>query len=94
MLARAAGDRRHARQGRERFRQGFWIVIYPEGTRIRAGTRARFKTGGARLATALDAPLLPVAHNAGYLWPRGIFGKRPGVITMSIGAAIAPAGRA
>ena len=28
-------------QGRERFAQGFWIVIYPEGTRIRAGTRAR-----------------------------------------------------
>ena len=37
-------------QGRERFAQGFWIVVYPEGTRIRAGTRARYKTGGARLA--------------------------------------------
>jgi len=34
-----------------------------------------------------------VAHNAGYLWPKGIFGKRPGVITMSIGAPIAPQGR-
>jgi 1-acyl-sn-glycerol-3-phosphate acyltransferase len=30
-----------ATQGRERFRQGFWIVVYPEGTRIRAGTRAK-----------------------------------------------------
>ena len=37
-------------QGRERFAQGFWIVVYPEGTRIRAGTRAHYKTGGARLA--------------------------------------------
>ncbi len=25
-----------AQQGRERFKQGFWIVIYPEGTRIRS----------------------------------------------------------
>jgi len=80
-------------QARARFGQGFWVVVYPEGTRIRAGTRARYKTGGARLASALDAPMLPIAHNAGYLWPKGIFGKRPGLITMSIGAPIAPEGR-
>ena len=80
-------------QGRERFRQGFWIVIYPEGTRIRAGTRARYKTGGARLASALPAPVLPVAHNAGYLWPKGVFGKKPGTITLSIGPSISPDGR-
>jgi 1-acyl-sn-glycerol-3-phosphate acyltransferase len=82
-----------AEQGRERFSQGFWIVIYPEGTRIPVGKQVRYKTGGARLALALDAPIVPVAHNAGYLWPKGIFGKRPGVITLSIGTPIAPAGR-
>ena len=82
-----------AEQGRERFAQGFWICVYPEGTRIRAGTRARYKTGGARLAMALETPMLPIAHNAGYLWPKGILGKRPGTITLSIGAPIAPAGR-
>ncbi len=32
-----------AKQGRERFAQGFWIVVYPEGTRIRAGTRAQIQ---------------------------------------------------
>jgi 1-acyl-sn-glycerol-3-phosphate acyltransferase len=80
-------------QGRERFAQGFWIVIYPEGTRIRAGTRARYKTGGCRLAAALDAPLLPIAHNAGWLWPKGVLGKRAGTITLSIRPAIPPAGR-
>jgi 1-acyl-sn-glycerol-3-phosphate acyltransferase len=80
-------------QGRERFRQGFWIVVYPEGTRIRAGTRARYKTGGARLAVALPAPVLPVAHNAGYLWPKGLFGKRPGTLTLSIGPSMSPEGK-
>jgi len=79
-------------QGRARFAQGFWIVIYPEGTRIRAGTRARYKTGGARLALALPAPILPIAHNAGYLWPKGVLGKKPGTVTMSIGKPIATAG--
>ncbi len=82
-----------AAQGRERFRQGFWIVIYPEGTRIRAGTRAKYKTGGARLAIELATPILPVAHNAGYLWPKGLFGKRPGTVTISFGKPISPRAR-
>jgi 1-acyl-sn-glycerol-3-phosphate acyltransferase len=80
-------------QGRERFKQGFWIVVYPEGTRIRAGTRAKYKTGGARLAIAMDVPIIPVAHNAGYLWPKGLFGKRPGTLTMTIGRPIAATGK-
>jgi 1-acyl-sn-glycerol-3-phosphate acyltransferase len=77
-------------QGRERLAQGFWIVVYPEGTRIRAGTRARYKTGGCRLASMLDVPLLPVAHNAGWLWPKGVLGKRPGTVTVSIGKPMPP----
>jgi 1-acyl-sn-glycerol-3-phosphate acyltransferase len=80
-------------QGKERFAQGFWIVIYPEGTRIRAGTRAKYKTGGARLAIAMNVPVIPVAHNAGYVWPKGRWGKRPGLITMTIGPPISPAGK-
>jgi 1-acyl-sn-glycerol-3-phosphate acyltransferase len=80
-------------QGRERFRQGFWFVVYPEGTRIKAGTRAKYKTGGARLAIALGVPIVPVAHNAGYLWPKGVLGKRPGIVTVSFGPPIAPEGR-
>jgi 1-acyl-sn-glycerol-3-phosphate acyltransferase len=80
-------------QGRERIRQGFWIMVYPEGTRIRAGTRAHHKTGGARLAIALGLPIVPVAHNAGYLWPKGVLGKRPGTLTVSIGTPIRSEGK-
>ena len=92
---KAGTDAMHqiAAQGRERFRQGFWIVIYPEGTRIRAGTRSKYKTGGARLAIELGVPILPVAHNAGYLWPKGVFGKRPGTVTISFGKPIPPDGK-
>lgn len=82
-----------AKQGRERFAQGFWIAIYPEGTRIKPGTRAKYKTGGARLAIALGVPVLPVAHNAGHLWPKGTFGKRPGTVTISFGPPIPSAGK-
>jgi 1-acyl-sn-glycerol-3-phosphate acyltransferase len=81
-----------AAQGRERFAQGFWIVLYPEGTRIPVHRRVRYKTGAARLAIAMGAPILPIAHNAGWLWPKGVLGKRPGTITLSIGRPIAPDG--
>src|SRR6202162_3226859 len=80
-------------QGRERLAQGFWIVVYGEETRIRAGTRAHYKTGGARLAIALDIPIVPVAHNAGYLWPKGVLGKRAGTVTVSIGPPIRTEGK-
>jgi 1-acyl-sn-glycerol-3-phosphate acyltransferase len=92
---RAGMDAMHqiARQGRERFAQGFWIAVYPEGTRIRAGTRAKYKTGGARLARELGVPLVPVAHNAGWLWPKGALGKRPGTVTISFGPPILAAGK-
>jgi 1-acyl-sn-glycerol-3-phosphate acyltransferase len=75
-------------QGRDRLMRGFWMVVYPEGTRIAVGKRAHYKTGGARLAIALGVPILPVAHNAGYLWPKGILGKRAGTVTVSIGPPI------
>ncbi len=80
-------------QGRERLRQGFWFVVYPEGTRIPAGTRAKYKTGGARMAQELGVPIIPVAHNAGYLWPKGVFGKRSGTLTVSFGKPIDPRGK-
>jgi len=80
-------------QGRKRLADGFWIVIFPEGTRIKVGTRSKYKTGGARLAIGMDRPILPVAHNAGYLWPKGSRGKHPGTITISIGRPIASTGR-
>jgi 1-acyl-sn-glycerol-3-phosphate acyltransferase len=79
-----------AQQGRERFAQGFWIVVYPEGTRIRAGRRVKYKTGAARLAIEMGVPMLPVAHNAGWLWPKGVLGKKSGTVTLSIGRPIAP----
>ncbi len=79
-------------QGRERLATGFSIVIFPEGTRIPPGMRGRYRPGGARLAVQTGTPVLPVAHNAGLCWPRNAFIKRPGLITVSIGRTIDPAG--
>jgi len=77
-------------QGRERLKQGFSIVMFPEGTRIAPGQRSKYHPGGAWLAVQTGAPVLPVAHNAGEFWRRNAFLKHPGLITVSIGAPISP----
>lgn len=76
------------KQGRDRLGQGFWIVIFPEGTRIAPGEKGKYGIGGAWLATHTSAPVVPVAHNAGEFWSRNAFVKLPGTITVSIGAPI------
>ncbi|MSQ70873.1 MAG: 1-acyl-sn-glycerol-3-phosphate acyltransferase [Betaproteobacteria bacterium] len=77
--------KRLAEQGIKRLRQGFWIVIFPEGTRVRPGERRKYHAGGAWLAVKAGAIVVPVAHNAGLLWPKNAFTKRPGVITVEVG---------
>lgn len=74
-------------QGRERLQQGFYVIIFPEGTRVAPGQKKRFKPGGAYLATQVGCKVVPIAHNAGELWPRQAFLKTPGTITVSIGPA-------
>jgi 1-acyl-sn-glycerol-3-phosphate acyltransferase len=84
--------RQMAEQGRERLDAGFNIVIFPEGTRVAPGTRGTYHPGGAWLAVRTGALVLPVAHNAGECWRKNAFVKQPGLITVSIGKPISPAG--
>lgn len=74
-------------QGRERLQQGYYVIIFPEGTRVAPGQKKRYKPGGAYLATHVGCKVVPIAHNAGELWPRQAFLKKPGTVTISIGPA-------
>jgi 1-acyl-sn-glycerol-3-phosphate acyltransferase len=74
-------------QGRERLQQGFYVIVFPEGTRVAPGQKKRYKAGGAYLATHVGCKVVPIAHNAGELWPRQAFLKNPGTVTVSIGPA-------
>lgn len=87
---RANANRRMLEQGLNRKQHGFWISVFPEGTRTRPGVAGKYKPGAARMAKQLDMPLVPVAHNAGEFWPRNAFLKHPGEITLVIGPAIYP----
>ena len=75
-------------KGTERLKRGEWIVIFPEGTRVRPGEKKRYRMGGALLAAESGYPIVPVAHNAGEFWPKGAFIKKPGTIKVVIGSVI------
>ena len=80
-------------QGIDRLKQGIWIVIFPEGTRSKPGTKLPYKKGGAILASKSGHKVIPVAHTAGEYWPKGFFSRQTGTIVMSIGPAIETKGR-
>jgi 1-acyl-sn-glycerol-3-phosphate acyltransferase len=75
-------------QGIDRLKAGIWVVIFPEGTRVRPGQRIRYKLGGAILAAESGYPVVPVAHNSGEFWPKKQFIKKPGTIKVVIGPPI------
>jgi 1-acyl-sn-glycerol-3-phosphate acyltransferase len=79
-------------QGRARLAQGFWVVIFPEGSRVDPGARGQWQIGGAWLASHAGAPVVPIAVNSGELWPRNGFIKHPGTIDVVVLDPIDPAG--
>lgn len=85
--------RQVVRQGTEKLRQGRWVVIFPEGTRVAPGERGRYQQGGALLACQAGVDVTPIAHNAGEHWPRKGWRVNPGIIRVEIGPRIPTAGR-
>lgn len=79
--------------GRQRLKDGIWVVIFPEGTRVAPGKRKRYGLGGALLSVASGAEVLPVALNAGEVWGRYAFVKKPGTIQVRFGPLIPSTGK-
>ncbi|GGM11120.1 lysophospholipid acyltransferase family protein [Pseudomonas asuensis] len=79
-------------QGGRYIKQGCWVLIFPQGTRVSPGETGKFSRGGAALACALNVPVLPIAHNAGEYWPNKNWIKRPGTIKVIIGPVMSPHG--
>ena len=80
-------------QGKSRIAEGKWVVVFPEGTRMAPGETRRYGVSGALLAAETGRLIVPVAHDAGYYWPRRGLYKRAGTIRVVIGPPIVAAGR-
>jgi 1-acyl-sn-glycerol-3-phosphate acyltransferase len=77
-----------------RVKQGYSIVVFPEGTRSAGNSILRFRRGAFYLAETLGLDILPVfIHGAGHVLPKNDFMLREGAISVQVHARI-PAGDA
>ena len=87
---RGAYHRIESRAGK--LHQGTSFVIFPEGTRSPDGRLQKFRKGGAAMALASGAPILPVTVNGGrFALPKGTLALMPGKIEIIISPPIDPA---
>lgn len=64
------------------------ILIFPEGTRIKHGSRPSLQAGFAALYKLIGLPVIPVAVNSGPLYQH--LWKKPGTIRIHFGEPIPP----
>ena len=76
-------------KGKQAVADGRPVVIFPEGTRVPFGERPALRPGFAGLYRALGLPVVPVAHDSGRLWSRGLI-KKSGTIRFKVGEVIPP----
>jgi 1-acyl-sn-glycerol-3-phosphate acyltransferase len=74
-----------AKKGDELLKDGVWVLIFPEGTRVPYGQIGKFSRSGSAMAVNAEMPVLPIAHNAGKYWAKEGWGKTPGTIDVVIG---------
>lgn len=80
-------------QGKARLAEGLWIMVFPEGTRMPVGETKRYGVSGVLLAGQTGKLVVPVAHDAGFYWPRRGLLKKPGTVRVVLGKPIVCAGR-
>lgn len=69
------------------------ITIFPQGTRVpitATTSEYPYKRGVMRMYEATGLPIIPVATNSGYFWPKNAFLKRPGKVIFEILPPITP----
>lgn len=76
-------------EGISRLESGTNLILFPEGTRVLIGEKAKYARSGAEIATKANVPIIPICHNAGEYWGQEkTFIKKPGVIKVVIGEPI------
>ncbi|MBI2238072.1 MAG: 1-acyl-sn-glycerol-3-phosphate acyltransferase [Actinobacteria bacterium] len=87
------GGERATDTARELVRDGWNLVVFPEGTRSPDGWVQRFRLGAARLCIELGIPCVPIAiHGAYQAMPKGRSWPKPGrpPISLRFGCPLDP----
>ena len=75
--------------GSQKLRDGFSILLFPEGTRKVPGKKVgKFARSAADLAIKNNVDLIPIYHDSGLYWKNKKFIKFPGTVKVIIGDPI------
>ncbi|WP_085784414.1 lysophospholipid acyltransferase family protein [Candidatus Nucleicultrix amoebiphila] len=77
-------------EGQKNIDKGISIFVFPEGTRRAVDAPPNYRYGIVAMYERLNTPVIPIALNAGYFWPRRRFIKNPGHIIVDILPPINP----
>ena len=72
-------------EGSNRLQEGMYVLLFPEGTRVKAGRVGNYARSSFELAKRNNVKILPLCHNSGDCWPAHKFIKHPGRIKLIIG---------
>jgi len=72
-------------EGSDRLERGLYVLLFPEGTRVKAGRVGKYARSGFELAKRNNVKVLPLCHNSGDCWPAHKFIKKSGTINLHIG---------
>ena len=75
-------------EGSKRLKEGLFVLLFPEGTRVEAGKVGNYARSSFELAKRNNVKVLPICHNSGDCWPAHKFIKHSGTIKLSIGEPI------
>ena len=84
----ARASLRAIEEGVSLLRQGYSLVIFPEGTRSRSASMSEFKRGSLRLATKAGVPVVPVTLDGTYRGFEETGRIRPATVRVTIHPAI------
>ena len=73
------------KEGSDRLKKGMYVLLFPEGTRVKAGRVGKYARSSFELAKRNGVMVLPLCHNSGNCWPAHKFIKKPGKITLIFG---------
>ena len=66
------------------------LIIFPEGTRVKPRTKTKYNPGVALLYEQCKVPVVPVALNTGYFWPKNGLYRYGGTVTFAFLPPIEP----
>ncbi len=70
--------------------QGRVLIIFPQGTRTLPGEVAPYQPGVAAIYRETGLPVVPVALNSGFFWPKHGWRRPPGLIRLQFLPVIPP----